>query len=66
MEIYIGDLTSTVRAVDGNSLLTPELMRQIVETVLRAVREQEEHRARVRAEQRITSGVRGELEAETE
>ena len=48
MEIHIGVLNSTVRAVDGNSILTPEIMQQILQTVLRAVREQEEHGNRVR------------------
>jgi hypothetical protein len=62
MEVHIGDIVSTVRAVDGDSLLTPQTLSKIVQVVLEAVREQEEHHKRVRAEQRISSGVREELE----
>ncbi len=64
MEVHIGDIVSTVRAVDGDSLLTPQTLSKIVQAVLEAVREQEEHYKRVRAEQRISSGVREELEEE--
>ena len=62
MEVHIGDLTSTVRAVDGDSLLAPQTMEKIVRVVLQAVRDQEEHGKRVRAEQRVTGGVSQELE----
>lgn len=62
MEVHIGDIVSMVRAVDGDSLLTPQTLSKIVQVVLEAVREQEEHHKRVRAEQRISSGVREELE----
>jgi hypothetical protein len=64
MEVQIGDLTSTVRAVDGDSLLAPKTMEKIVRAVLQAVRDQEEHRKRTRAEQLVTGGVSKELEEE--
>jgi hypothetical protein len=62
MEVNIGDIVSTVRAVDGDVLLAPQTLQKIVNLVLEAVRQQEEHRMRVRAEQRITGGVREEME----
>jgi hypothetical protein len=62
MEVQINDLQSTVRAVDSDSLLSPQTMEKIVRLVLQAVNEQEAHRQRVRAEQRITRGVSYELE----
>lgn len=62
MEVQINDLQSTVRAVDGDALLSPQTMEKIVRAVLQAVNDQEAHRQRVRAEQRITSGVSHELE----
>ena len=62
MEVQINDLQSTVRAVDSDSLLSPQTMEKIVRVVLQAVNEQESHRRRVRAEQRITRGVSYELE----
>jgi hypothetical protein len=62
MEVYIGELQSTVRAVDGDALLSPQTLEKIVRVVLQAVNDQEAHRRRVRAEQRITSGVSHELD----
>jgi hypothetical protein len=64
MEVHIADLVSTVRAVDGETLLAPQTLHKIVQVVLEAVNEQEAHRKRVLAEQRITGGVSHELEDE--
>jgi hypothetical protein len=64
MDVNIGEVVSTVRAVDGDSLLAPATLRTIVDAVLRAVAEKESHEQRVRAEQRISAGVRAELEEE--
>lgn len=64
MDVQIGDVTSTVRAVDGDSLLAPQTMEKIVRIVLQAVKDQDEHGKRVRAEQRVTGGVSKELEEE--
>lgn len=60
MEVRIGELVSTVHAVDGDSLLTPRTLEQIVRAVLRAVEEREAHDRRVRAERQVTGGVRAE------
>lgn len=60
MEVNIEEVVSTVRAVDGDALLTPQSLRKIVSVVLQAVNEQDSHRERVRAEQRISPGVRAE------
>jgi hypothetical protein len=57
MEVTIGEVNSTVRAVDGDSVLSPRAMDQIVRAVLSAVRAEKEHGQRVRAEKRVTSGV---------
>jgi hypothetical protein len=62
VEVEINNLSSTVQAVDGDSLLTPKTMERIVSVVLEAIDERDGHRQRVRAEQRITSGVSYELE----
>jgi hypothetical protein len=64
MEVNIEEIVSTVHAVDGNSLLEPRTLRSIVSAVMRAVEERESHGQRVRAEQRISAGVRAELEEE--
>lgn len=62
MEVHIADVVSTIRTVDGEALLAPATMERIVRAVLRAIEEREAHQERVRAEQRITGGVRDELE----
>ena len=64
MDIESGEVKSTVRAVDGNSVLSPRVMEQIVSTVLRAVREERDHSKRVRAERRVSSGVSHEQAAD--
>jgi hypothetical protein len=43
--------------------MSPQTMEKIVRVVLQAVNDQESHRQRVRAEQRITNGVSHEQEA---
>ena len=62
MEVQIQRLQSTVQAFDGDVPLSPQTMDKIVRAVLETVNDQEMHAARVRAEQRITSGVSHELE----
>jgi hypothetical protein len=64
MDVHIGEIVSTVRAVDGDALLAPQTLEKIVRAVLRAVEEREAHACRVKAEQRVTSGVRQEQEGE--
>jgi len=64
MEVHIGELVSTVRAVDGDALLTPQTLQKIVEVVLKAIDDRDGHRRRVDAERRVSDGVRGELEGE--
>ena len=60
-EVIVNEVVSTVRAVDSDTLLTPRTLNTIVRLVLAAVEEKKEHEARVRAEQRISGGVREEL-----
>jgi hypothetical protein len=62
MEVQIQRLQSTVQAFDGDVPLSPQTMDKIVHAVLEALNDQQMHDARVRAEQRITSGVSHELE----
>jgi len=64
MDVEIGEVAATVRAVDGSALLSPEVMKQILKAVMRAVDEREAHAARVSAERRVTGGVAQERDAE--
>lgn len=63
MDIDIGEIASSVRAVEGSSLLSPEVMERIVRAVVQAVDEKQARDERVRAERRITDGVSAERDA---
>jgi hypothetical protein len=64
MEVEIGDLTSTVRAIDNDALLSPQTLDKIVRIVLQAVADRESHRQRVRDEERISTGINHDQESE--
>jgi hypothetical protein len=64
MEVEISNVVSTIRTVDGDSLLAPQTLEKIVRAVLQAVNEQEEHHKRAKAERRITGGVSHERDEE--
>ncbi len=64
MPIHIENLNSTVHTVDEESILSPVTMQKIVATVLAVIQEQDDHQARVVAEQRISNGVSYELNRE--
>jgi hypothetical protein len=53
VDVHIADVVSTVRTIDGEALLSPRVMEEIVRAVLHVVEEREAHQARVRQEQRI-------------
>ena len=57
MEVEISELKSTVRAVDGDSLLTPQTMEKILRVVLQAVHDHEAHQQRAQTERRVTGGA---------
>ena len=58
MDVNINEVVSTVRTVDGDGLLSPGTLETIVRAVLEAMREQEAHAQRMKAEQRVTGSVR--------
>jgi len=64
MDVEIGEVVTTVKAVDGSTLASPDVMRQIVKAVLRAVQEHAAHEGRVRAERKVTGGVAEERDTE--
>jgi hypothetical protein len=62
MDVQIDEVVSTVRAVDSETLLSPQTLRKILHAVMQALDERDQHRGRVRAETRITRGVSREQE----
>lgn len=63
MQVDIGEVSSTVRAVGGESLLSPQILQRIVSAVVQAMRDSAERDERAGAERRITGGVSNEREA---
>ncbi len=56
MEVHIDEVSSTVHAVDDNALLSPAVLQQIVNVVMKQVRDEASHTARVRGEQDVNAG----------
>ncbi len=57
MDVEIGEVSSTVRSVDSQALLNPQVLEQIVRQVLRRVRENQAHDRRTQDERRLERGV---------
>ena len=58
MEVEIGQLTSTVHAVDGDALLSPRTLEELMQAIVRAVTDatkDDQRGATCRAERRITA-----------
>jgi len=64
MDVEIGQLNTTVRAVDGNALLTPQVMQTILRAVMEAIKDLEARERRAQGERRVTGGVSQERDEE--
>ena len=53
MEFHIGEMNSTVRMTDSQSMLGPEMFERLVRAVMERVREERRYSERVEAERRI-------------
>jgi len=60
VEVDIGEISSTVRSVDGDTLLSPKILQRIVAAVTAALRDSGERERRARDERRVTDGVSAE------
>ncbi len=60
MPVEIQEVSSTVRSVDGQALLSPRLLQAIVDAVTKALRDGDEREKRAMAERKITDGVSAE------
>ena len=52
-DVYIGEVASSVVAMDGASLLAPKTLAQIITAVMQAINEHEAHEKRRLGETRI-------------
>lgn len=53
MDVYINEVSSTVRTMDSEALLSPQLLRRLIEAVLAAAKEQAGHEQRVSEERKL-------------
>jgi len=66
MDVEINEVVSTVHAVDDRTLLSPQLMRRLIEQITRAMTEKLEHEKRACSERRVTGGVSIERDEEAD
>lgn len=57
MDVNIGEMNSTVRTTDAQSLLSPQVLEQIVRVVLERVKESAAHGERAEEERRLRPKV---------
>ena len=62
--VEIGEVSSTMRAVDSDMLLSPRMLERIVQATAQAIKDRDAHEKRAHAERRITGGVAAEREEE--
>lgn len=53
MDVHIGEMNSTVRMTDSASLLSPQILEQIVRVVLERLKDEQAHLKRVEDETRM-------------
>ena len=64
MQVEIQEVSSTVRAVDREALVSPQVLERIVAAVMHAIKASEAHERRASGERAITGGVSAERDAE--
>jgi len=64
MQVDIGEVSSTVRAVDSDALLTPSVLERIVAAVSKAIKSGDMRERRASEERAITGGVSAERDSE--
>jgi hypothetical protein len=62
MDVEIGNISGTVRAVDGAGLLNPKTVEAIVAAVLAALDKRKRDEAQAKADTKVTRGVAAEQE----
>ena len=56
-EVHIGTMNSTMRLMDSQSMISPEVFERIVEAVIARVREEDAHQRRATAERQVRPGA---------
>jgi hypothetical protein len=63
MDFHVGEMNSTVRMTDSQSMLSPAVFERIVRAVLERMREERGHEQRVESERRLRPRKSGAHEA---
>lgn len=53
MDVYINEMSSTVRAADSEALLNPQVMERLLHVVIARLKEHQHHEKTVKDEQRM-------------
>jgi hypothetical protein len=64
MDVHINEIVSSIRTLDHDQLLSPQLIERIVREVQRASEERAAYHKRTESERKVTSGVRDEQEGQ--
>jgi hypothetical protein len=57
MEFHVGEMNSTVRMTDSQSVLNPDVFERLVAAVLQRVRDERAYEERVASERRVRPGA---------
>jgi hypothetical protein len=60
MDVQINEVHSTVRTVDSKTLVDPQVMRQIVQACVKAVKEQQSRDKQLASDRKISSSASSE------
>lgn len=64
MNVEIGEVSSTMRTVDSDMLLSPRMLDRIADATAERIKDRDAHEKRAKAERRITGGVAEERDEE--
>jgi hypothetical protein len=64
MDLEIGEVTSTMRTMDSDALVSPRVLEKIVAAVMQAMKDGQGHDKRAMSERAITGGVSAERDSE--
>jgi hypothetical protein len=59
MDVYINEVSSTLRTADSEALLNPQVLRRLIDAVLVAAKDRQEHEHRVSEERKLRPSMTG-------
>jgi hypothetical protein len=62
LDVVINEVNSQIQTMDSTAMLNPQVMRQIVQACVKAVKENQARDKRLREDRQLTSGVSSDSE----